>query len=107
VIGDFANAFLTTPELQGRMFTLTQQVLHSDVLPPNQKLHAITAMGDICLADEVNFLNNLQQTVTPFFQVAESCLTQETQDDEDIILLKSKLREALLDSFATVSFCIS
>jgi hypothetical protein len=107
VIGDFANAFLTTPELQGRMFSLTQAVLHSEVLEANQKLHAITAMGDICLADEVNFLNNLQQTVTPFFQVAETCLTQDTQDDEDMALVKSKLREALLDSFATVSFCIS
>lgn len=107
VIGDYANSFLTTPELQGKLFALTQSVLHSNVLNPNQKLHAITAMGDICLADEANFLNNLQTTVSPFFQVAESCLVVEPEEDEDMLLLKSKLREALLDSFATVSFCIS
>lgn len=64
-------------------------------------------MGDICLSDEVNFLNHLNQTVVPFFQVAETCLTDETNDDEDTKELKSKLREALLDGFATVSFCIT
>jgi len=63
-------------------------------------------MGDICLSNEVTFLNNIADSVTPFFQVAEQCLTPDTED-EDMNELKWKLREALLDAFSSVSFCIS
>jgi len=63
-------------------------------------------MGDICLSNEVAFLNNIQNSVSPFFQVAETCLTPNT-NDLDLNELKLNLRDALLDAFSSSSFCIS
>jgi hypothetical protein len=63
-------------------------------------------MGDICLSSEVHFLNNIESVLQPFFQVAEQCLVDDTEDTE-LNLLKAKLRAALLDAFASAAFCLT
>jgi hypothetical protein len=61
-IGDFANCFegsQVDDKIMDKLYDLTLKVLQSDSIPPQSKLYSITAMGDLCVSNEVHFLQNI------------------------------------------------
>ncbi len=64
------------------------------------KLHAIIAVGDLCLATEANFEKHLAPTMQSLF-AACSITINPPQNFESIDLL-SKLRDSLIDAFISI-----
>ena len=63
-------------------------------------------MGDLCLSNEVLFLDNMVEILPPFIEASEQSVVESDldQDNED---MKRKLRLALLDSFSSVTTCMT
>lgn len=75
-------------------------VLKSQTLQLETKLHAMIAMGDLCLAIEEQFRPYLDESMACLFMAAESSLvpTQNPDDEET----QCKLRDAIIDAFISI-----
>ena len=69
-------------------------------MPPDSKLVAIEALGNVCLATEYHFHQYLNQ-VMECFKSASMC-SMETTSDEDQSATLIKLRAALVDGYISI-----
>jgi len=75
-------------------------VLRSHGLQLETKLHAMIAMGDLCLAIEDQFRPHLDESMSCLFMAAETSLVQPNNSEEEETY--SKLRDAIIDAFISI-----
>lgn len=76
------------------------KVLQGEDYSTDTKLHAIIAVGDICLAIEENFQQYIEETMKCLFSACQLTVNppQNFESEESII----KLRDAILDAFISI-----
>lgn len=87
----YADSFMETLNL----------VLADNRYSTDTKLHAMIAVGDICLAIEGNFSKYLDDTMKSLFTACKLNLdaVPQTPEDNDI---SNKLRDSILDAFISI-----
>ena len=90
------NIISYLPQIMGAL----QNVMGSNEYETEAKIHAITAMGDACLASEQNFANYLQSTMKSFEHASRMSVNKGRDEDEELVL--SKLRSSLVDAYISI-----
>ena len=76
------------------------KVLTGEDYSTDTKLHAMIAVGDICLAIEEQFQQYIEETMTCLFGACQLTVTppKNFESDESII----KLRDSIIDAFISI-----
>ena len=64
------------------------------------KLHAMIAVGDICLAIEEHFNQYLDETMKCLFSACAITLAPQNFESDDLI---NKLRDSIIDAFISIN----
>lgn len=75
------------------------QVLYDSKFSSETKLHAMIAVGDICLAIEEDFLEHFDKTMDCLFSAVNITIQPTNFENEDLM---GRLRDAIIDAFISV-----
>jgi hypothetical protein len=79
-------------------------ILTNQDVSRNNKILAITTLGEICMTINEHFLNHLDNVMQVFFSAAQIATTIAESDDEDTDEYLKDLRFELIEAFTCISF---
>lgn len=74
-------------------------VLYENHFSSETKLHAMIAVGDICLAIEDYFLDYFDKTMECLFSAVDITIKPVNYENEDLM---GRLRDAIIDAFISI-----
>lgn len=100
LVSDLANYIERNMNQYSHEFMLClNDVLSKSEYSTETKLHAMIAVGDICLAIEENFQQYLDETMKCLFSACEITLQPQNFESDDLI---NRLRDSIIDAFISI-----